>query len=217
MSAAAPSITSITADNAAYSGADTEDGGSLAPDLLHVSFAAPASQESYNVSINWGDGTNSNPDTTTFALDPGQTEFDYPLPQYLGTGSYGIIVTVTDAESNSASNATPLTVNYSNAQPSPPVFSFDESTIYAGDMPTLSGSFTDPQFNTAHLVTIDWGDGGGTPDTTTISLGAGETTFSADPHSYAAAGSYTVAVTVAGLDGTTMATNSVTVTRARRK
>ena len=53
---AAPTITSVTVDNSQYSGADTEEGGSIAPDQLHASFTGPASAESYNLSINWGDG-----------------------------------------------------------------------------------------------------------------------------------------------------------------
>ncbi len=212
VSAAAPSITSITADNAYYSGADSEDGSSFAPDQLHVSFAAPASQESYNVSINWGDGSPA----TTFALDPGQTEFDYPLPQYLGTGSYGIIVTVTDAESNSASNATPLTVNYSNSESSDLVLSLDQTIIQVGGGgPTLSGSFTDAQDNVSHDVTIDWGDGTTeSPDITSVNLDPGETTFQAEPNStsYATAGNFTINVTVTGVDGTIRQSTSVAVT-----
>ena len=116
---AAPTITSVTVDNSQYSGTDTEEGGSLAPDQLHVSFTGPASAEAYNVTINWGDGTEADPDTTTFSLNPGQTEFDYPLPQYAANGTYPIVVTVTDAENQSASNsAAPLSVKYSNSPPS---------------------------------------------------------------------------------------------------
>ena len=74
----------------------------------------------------------------------------------------------------------------------------------------MSGSFTDPQLNDPHVVTIDWGDGGGTPDVTTLSLGAGVTTFQTEPHSYATPGTYTTSVTVAGIDGTV--TNSMSVT-----
>ena len=75
----------------------------------------------------------------------------------------------------------------------------------------LSGSFTDLQSQASHTVTIDWGDGVGSPDVTTLSLRAGETTFQADPHTYAAAGNYTIHVTVSGLDGSTTATRAVAV------
>ena len=90
--------------------------------------------------------------------------------------------------------------------------SLDQSTVTAGSgEPNLSGSFTDPQFNIAHVVTIDWGDetAGSPPDTTTIDLDPGETTFQAEPNSttYAAAGTYPISVTVTGVDGTTTAAN----------
>ena len=211
----------MTVDNVEYSGADTEDGGSLAPDQLHVSFNGPAAAESYNVSIDWGDGSAA----TTFSLDPGQTSvtnpdeagFDYPLQQYAANGTYGIIVTVTDAENNSASNSsTPFDVTYSNSAPSNLTLSLDQTTVSAGSgEPNLSGSFTDPQPNIPHVVTVNWGDGGeGSPDITTVALAAGQVTFTAQPNSntYATAGDYTITATVAGMDGSTTASTSVTVT-----
>ena len=211
----------VTVDNAEYSGADTEDGGSLAPDQLHVSFNGPAAAESYNVSIDWGDGSPA----TTFSLDPGQTSvtnpdeagFDYPLQQYAANGTYGIIVTATDAENNSASNSsTPFDVTYSNSAPSNLTLSLDQTTVSAGSgEPNLSGSFTDPQPNIPHVVTVDWGDGTEeSPDITTVVLAADQTTFTAQPNAttYATAGDYTITATVAGMDGSTTATTSVTVT-----
>ena len=108
-------------------------------------------------------------------------------------------------------------MTYTNSAPSALVLSLDQSTVTAGSgEPNLSGSFTDPQFNIAHVVTIDWGDetAGSPADTTTIDLDPGETTFQAEPNSttYAAAGTYPISVTVTGMDGTTGATTSVTVT-----
>ena len=217
----APSDVNVTVDNAEYSGADTEDGGSLAPDQLHVSFNGPAAAESYNVSIDWGDGSAA----TTFSLDPGQTSvtnpdeagFDYPLQQYAANGTYGIIVTVTDAENNSASNSsTPFDVTYSNSAPLNLTLSLDQSTVSAGSgEPNLSGSFTDPQPNIPHVVTVEWGDGtDDSPDITTVVLAAGQVTFTAQPNSntYATAGDYTITATVAGMDGSTTASTSVIVT-----
>jgi hypothetical protein len=211
-----PSGLSVTVDDASYSGADTSDGGSLSPDMLHVSFTGPESLTSYNVSIDWGDGTIANPDATEFALGPGQHSFDYPLPQYSQSGSHHIAVTVTDAESRSASNSTaPLAIYDTNTQISGLALSLDNSTVYAGDVgPTLSGSFTDPQWNVSHSVTIDWDDGSGTPDISTIALATGENSFQAGPHSYATAGSYTVSVTITGTDGTLTGTAPTTVENA---
>ena len=69
---------------------------------MHVSFTGPASQESYTVTINWGGADDDDDGTTTFSLNPGQTSFVYPLPQYAVAGTYPITLTVTDAESNYA-------------------------------------------------------------------------------------------------------------------
>ena len=94
--------------------------------------------------------------------------------------------------------------------------SLDQSTVSAGSgEPNLSGSFTDPQPNIPHVVTVDWGDGTEeSPDITTVVLAAGQTTFTAQPNSttYAAAGDYTITATVAGMDGSTTASTSVIVT-----
>ncbi len=117
VSQAGPGIPTVTADNAQYSGADTEDGGSVAPDQLHVSFTGPASQESYTVTINWGGADDDDDGTTTFSLGPGQTSFDYPLPQYAVAGTYPITLTVTDAESNYAASSA-FYVTYTNSAPS---------------------------------------------------------------------------------------------------
>ena len=72
------------------------------PDQLHVSFTGPASQESYTVTINWGGATADDDGMTDFSLAPGQTSFDYPLPQYATNGTYTISVTVSDADGNTS-------------------------------------------------------------------------------------------------------------------
>ena len=119
---------------------------------------------------------------------------------------------MTDADGHSSPNSSnPLTVNYSNSPPTDLALSLDQSTISADDPAVnLSGSFTDLQTNIAHTVTIVWEDGAPSPDVTTLSLDAGETTFQAGPYTYPSIGSYTILVTVAGLDGSTTATTTVT-------
>ncbi len=88
----------------------------------------------------------------------------------------------------------------------------DQATISAGDQVNLSGSFSDPQTNITHTVTIDWGDVSASPrDTTTLCLDPGETTFQAEPHTYSTAGSDSISVIVSGADGSTIAATPVTV------
>jgi hypothetical protein len=106
-------------------------------------------------------------------------------------------------------------VYYANTQPSGLTLTLDQSTVSLGDAVNLSGSFNDPQSNTSHLVTIVWNTGGESLDITTLSLAAGQTTFQASPQTYSATGTYTISVTVSGLDGTAQtATTSVTVNAA---
>ncbi len=193
----APSGLVVTASATDYTGADDV--------TISGTFTNNSPQESLGVSIDWGDGS----PPTTFGLAPGATSFEYPAQQYLRSGQYPISVTVTDADSSSTSNG--VTVNYANVAPSGLSLSLDQSTIDEGDQVNLSGSFTDPQSNLTHAVTIDWGDGGGQPDTTTMSLDAGETSFEADPHTYATPGNYTIQVILAGPDGSTTAATPVTV------
>ena len=171
------------------------------------SFSDPGALESHTVTINWGDGS----DPVSLPLDPGETTFDYPAPQYARTGTYTVSVSVAD----DAGSTAPYTValNYSNVAPSAlGLESWIKSTINAGDQVNLSGSFSDPQTNIAHTVTIDWGDVSASPrDTTTLCLDPGETTFQAEPHTYSTAGSDSISVIVSGADGSTIAATPVTV------
>ncbi len=153
----------------AYSGADTQGGGSLSGAEIEGSFTDPGSaQEPHLVTIVWGDGSPN----STLDLDAGQTTFSYPLPQYAVSGSYTVTVTVADADGTNPTTSS-FAVDYTNSQPSGLTLSLDNSTISAGDQVTLSGSFTDPDPNFAHLVTINWGDLTDPPDVTTLSLARG--------------------------------------------
>ena len=203
----APTGLSVSVSAAAYSGADTDNGSGTPNPQIQGSFTDPGTvPQAHLVTINWGDGSTP----ATLNLAAGQTTFDDPLPQYAASGTYTVTVTVADADGTNATQPASVTVNYTNSQPSGLSLSLDQSTVTAGDSgPTLSGSFTDPQTNFAHTVTITWGD---VTPVTTLSVAAGQSTFQADPHSYATAGNYTISATVTGVDGTTgTATTSVTV------
>ena len=185
-----------------YSGYDTLDCGSATGVEISGSFSDPGALESHTVTIDWGDGS----DPVSFQLDPGETTFDYPAPQYAATGAYTVSVSVADA----AGSTSPSTValNYSNVAPSALALNLDQSTINVGNEVTLSGSFSDPQSNIGHTVTITWGDG---TAVTTLAVDPGETTFQADPHTYSTAGNDSISVVVSGADGSTTATTPVKV------
>ncbi|MGD0900487.1 MAG: Ig-like domain-containing protein, partial [Thermoguttaceae bacterium] len=66
----------------------------------------------------------------------------------------------------------------------------------AGTAPCLSGRFTDPGAQNGYTVSIDWNSASPGTDTSTMTLEPGETSFAADPHTYASGGIYTIQVTV---------------------
>ena len=137
----------VATSAANYSGYDTLDGGGAGVEISG-SFSDPGALESHTVTIEWGDGS----DPVSLQLDPGETTFDYPAPQYARTGTYTISVSVADAAG--ATSPSTVVVNYSNVAPSALALNLDQATVYVGDEVNLSGSFTDLQGNIAHTVTI---------------------------------------------------------------
>ena len=93
----------LTASAANYGGNDSM--------ILSGTFTNNSPQESLGVSINWGDGSPQ----TAFGLNPGATSSSIRPGSISVTGSYPIVVTVTDADNLSASNS--VTVDYSNPAP----------------------------------------------------------------------------------------------------
>ena len=194
------------------SGADTQDGGgSPAPEIEGSFTDSGTTPEAHTVTINWEDGTTQNPDLATFTLDAGETTFSYPLPQYAVSGQYNVEVQVADADEAHPTPWDTIPVSYTSSQPSGLSVSLDNSTIYAGGTVSLSGSFTDPDSNFAHLVTIYWS--GGLPDTT-LSLSAGTTTFQATSQAYVNYGNYAISVTVGGLGGISLTRSTAVAVNA---
>jgi hypothetical protein len=163
--------------------------------MLTGSFTDPVSGASRTVTIDWGDGTDGDPDTTTLTLNPGQTTFSTRAQQYAASGQYIITVSVGDAAGSSAPVTVPVT--YTDLAPTQIVLDMSDQVVI-DDAAELSGSFTDPDPSQSHLVTIDWGDGpDGEPDPTTVYLSPGVTGIPAEYHTYTGDGRYDVSVTVA--------------------
>jgi len=128
-----------------------------------------------------------------------------PSHTYANNGTYTVTLTVTDARGAASS---PVTVTATIANVAPAVNAGANQTVTVGTRFTLNASFTDPGLNDAPWTyTIAWGDG--SPQTT------GSATSQASPitaaHSYTAAGTDTVRVTVTDKDGA-MGSGQVTVT-----
>ena len=112
-----------------YSGADTMDGGSLSPAQLHVTFTGPASANRTASRSIGATGASRRPSASILEQRPSTTRCRSTV-----NGSYPIVVTVTDAEGNSADNdAEPAQVTYSNSAPSDLALTLDQSTVYATD------------------------------------------------------------------------------------
>jgi len=117
-----------------------------------------------------------------------------------------VVVTVTDRDSGSGTQDVSVVVSARNTVPS--ALALDPSV--AGANVTVNANFADPDALDTHVATLTWGDGA----TTTQTLAAGATTFSA-AHLYEASGAYTITATVTEPSGaSTSATAQVAVTVA---
>ncbi len=183
----------------------------------------------YSYTINWGDGTAASTGFATIDA-PGSVEsptlgsFD-GSHTYADNGIYTVVVSLSDANGNTASGS--LNVTVQNVAPTLTVA--PNQTVNEGTLLSITdiGQFTDPGFNnplnvggeTSEKFTyaINWGDGTplsagpatidtpGAPGTPTAGSFNGS-------HTYADNGVYTVTVTISDDDGgTTSASLQVTV------
>ncbi|MDP9275571.1 MAG: PKD domain-containing protein [Chloroflexota bacterium] len=158
-------------------------------------FSDPGTADTFTMTVAWGDGTSS-----TASLAAGVRSFS-ASHDYAAAGTYDVIVVVTDRDSGAGTQNAFLVVSARNTAPS----GLSVSSNVTGLSATISGSFTDPDANDTHDVSLAWGDG----TTTQSTLAAGVTSFSAT-HTYASAGTFTVTVTVTDSAGaSTNATKSV--------
>ncbi|TMF63966.1 MAG: hypothetical protein E6I14_04250 [Chloroflexi bacterium] len=163
-------------------------------------FSDPGTADTYTVTFAWGDGS-----TSPQPLAAGTRSFS-GSHAYVTSGTYNVVVTVTDRDSGSGTQDVSVVVSARNTVPS--ALALDSSV--AGANVTVNGSFADPDALDTHVATLTWGDGA----TTTQTLAAGATAFSA-AHVYEASGAYTIAATVTEPSGaSTSATAQVAVTVA---
>ncbi len=141
------------------------------------SFADPGADQ-WTGTVNYGDGTGEQPLAlagTSFSLSH----------VYAATGTFAVTVTV--ADDDGASSTKTATVTVTNVAPS--VNAFAGATLLPGEGYAATGSFGDPG-DDSWTATVNYGDGSGTHP-----LALAGKSFSL-AHGYAAAGSYTVTVTV---------------------
>jgi large repetitive protein len=174
---------------------------------LTGNIADVGAQDSFTLNVAWGDGQIS-----TYTYGAGTTSFSVSH-QYLddnpsGTPSdvYDIILTLTDDDTRVTTAATSVTVN--NVAPVVgPVGGPSPSPSVRGQTLAFSGSFSHVGSQDTHQVSWDFGDGtviGFHPSTDAGAL--------APMQVYAAAGNYTVTLTVRDDDtGTTSSSQSITI------
>jgi DNA/RNA endonuclease G (NUC1) len=122
-----------------------------------------------------------------------------PSHTYLQDGVYDVTLTATDNDGLVTTTTVPIVVG----NVAPAFGAFPDATRAVGEAYSLAGTFVDPGAD-SWTVTVTWGDG----STSQQSLGAREFALN---HVYAAAGAYTVMVTVADDDTSTATTHAVTV------
>lgn len=166
-----------------------------------------ASISDFSGTINWGDGTAANPDTTPFASGAVfESVGNYTINashQYAEEGTYPIALVVGDDGGQAATITgaakvadAPLTVG-----PNITVNAVEGLTVG----PIALATFTDvggPESQSDYGATIDWGDG--TSATTAAILPRADGSFSVEgSHLYGEEGSYTVSVAITHENGIT--------------
>ncbi|HET7464135.1 MAG TPA: PKD domain-containing protein [Longimicrobium sp.] len=168
--------------------------------LAHQTYAAggtftdPGADE-WTATVDYGEGDGAQP------LALSGTGFNLSHT-YDHAGTFTVTVTVTDDDGASSSKTATVTVT--NVAPAVDAFAGASLLLHQGY--AASGSFDDPGPD-SWTATVDYGDGGGAQP---LALNGKSFTLA---HTYAAAGTYTVTVTVTddgGLAGTRTATVTVT-------
>ncbi len=140
------------------------------------------------LSVDWGDGVKETPATSSTSL----------THTYVGAGSYTIDMVLTGANNSSAEKKASVTIN---AIAQPALTATLPTTGVVGTAVSVTGITT----TNATALTVAWGDG--VTETPAIS----STTLS---HTYTAAGSYTIAMTLAGSASSTPDHKSGSITIA---
>jgi PKD repeat protein len=160
-----------------------------------------AAADTHTATIDWGDGTEESGSVNQ------STDTVSGSHAYADNGIFTVTVTVTVEDNDGASNSDSIKVTVGNVVPT--VTASGQQPLNEGDFINLSGTYSDPGFDSAtagtledFTATIDWGDGTSEPVSTItlteISGGSGTLTTGTvqASHAYADDDVYTVTLTV---------------------
>jgi len=194
-----PTITSLLADSTVENGITT----------LLGSFIDPGTLDTFNLTVDWGDGV-----TNTYPLIAGSTTFSqthlYFDDNPTGTTADTYTITVSLEDDDKGSDTAFDTITVSNV--SPIIQNLSSTNVDENGFTTLSGIIIDPGTQDTFAALISWGDG----TSNLVTLNAGTTNFSKthqyqdDNPSVTSSDIYTIQVSVKD-DDNEQATASTTV------
>ncbi len=175
-SGSAAASTSLTIFNAAPSLANVSISSAILENgtaTLTGQIIDPGSQDSFTLSVTWGDGKSNN-----YLYPAGTTNFSqthvYQDDNPSGTLAdlYSVALVLTDDDTGSSSATTSLTV--ANVAPTLVGGTFNATNVNENGLTTLSGQISDPGSLDPFTMTVTWGDGA----SNNYLLPAGTTLFS---------------------------------------
>lgn len=150
--------------------------------VLTSNWTDAGASDTHNVTVYWGDGSNSVLGTTTSPLNVNHT--------YADNGHYTVTIDVQDDDGALSSD----TLNVSVANVAPAITPGADQSLLEGVTAALNASFTDNGSADTHNVTIDWGDGN-------VDVLGTVTSPLTNQHNYSNDGSYSVQIDVQDDDG----------------
>jgi len=157
-----------------------------------ASFTANSTEGSAPLTVQFTDTSTNDPDEWNWNFGDGSTSTDQnPVHVFNGEGTYGVTLVATNGDGSSDSKSMDIKVN---RVPTPPVVNFT-----AKQTEPLTIQFNDASSNSPNAWNWDFGDGSTSTDANPV-------------HVYAAAGTYTVNLSVSNADGPDTISKAITVT-----